>query len=362
MKSIIAVFLCVVSLHLGWAAPFDVSALNEAVKKTYRFEDVAYFYYFARDYDYSDGNFLNLSGKIDFAISDKRVDIDALLDSEENPRSFSIIVTNKFEDIDSQNNKIMVYRGFYAGDTTRTTITLELGKKYASITREFYSRTFYDFFGQYAKSNSGTGSGFAVNSNIIVTNQHVVDGNKYFFASREDLDSLFIDLELVYEDRNLDLAVLKSKKKLNGCAIDRKIYDIGSEVVAYGFPQIKEQGRSLKATKGIISSRKGYKDDVKTYQIDAAIQPGNSGGPLVKGDKVVGVVVSYLRESQNVNYAIKSNFLGAVLDVLKIPNTGKAKPKDCTYTIISIDKKWIEENAKTERNHKKEGNEKNEKE
>ena len=43
------------------------------------------------------------------------------------------------------------------------------------------------------------------------------------------------------------------------------------------------------------------------------------------------------------NYAIKSNFLGAVLDVLKIENNGKAKPKDCTYFIRSVDEKDMEE-------------------
>ena len=116
-------------------------------------------------------------------------------------------------------------------------------------------------------------------------------------------------------------------------------------MIAYGYPQPDYQGLSLKATKGIISSRMGYLDDAKTYQIDAAVQPGNSGGPLSKGDKIVGVVVSRLAVdgSQNVNYAIKSNFLGAILDVLKIQNTGKAKPKDCTYTIISLDKKDLME-------------------
>jgi len=86
----------------------------------------------------------------------------------------------------------------------------------------------------------------------------------------------------------------------------------------------------------------GYQDDVKTYQIDAAVQPGNSGGPLVRKDKIIGIVVSRLEgKSQNVNYAIKSNFLGSVLDVLKINNTGKAKPKECTYTIIKVDAEWL---------------------
>ena len=349
----IVVLLCLCGAQWLWAAPSDAMVFRNTSKKTYHFKDVAYFYYSARDYNYSDGSFLNVSGKIDILITDKKIDFDVFYENEDNPRQSSLIVTNKFEDTDSHNNKIMVYKGYYAEDSTRTTITFELSKKYASITRMYYSKTFYDFFGQYARSNSGTGSGFAINSNIIVTNQHVVNDNDVLYATRDDIDSSFIELELVYEDYALDLAILKSKKKLNACMLDRKIYDIGSEIIVYGFPQIKEQGRSLKATKGIISSRRGYKDDAKGYQIDAAVQPGNSGGPLVKNDKVIGVVVAYLEDSQNVNYAIKSNFLGAILDVLKIQNKGNAKPRDCTYTIISLDKKWIDENLKSRKSEEK---------
>lgn len=349
MKKKIVVLLCLYCAQWLWAVPSDTMVFRNTSKKTYRFKDVAFFYYSARDYSYSDGGFLNLSGKMDVLITDKKIDIDVLYENEDNPRQSSVIITEKFEDTDSHNNKITVYKGYYADDTTRTTVTFELGKKYATITDMYYSKAFFDFFGEYARSNSGTGSGFAINSNIIVTNQHVVNDNKALYAIRDNLDTNFIELELVYEDYALDLAILKSKKKLNACALDRKIYDIGSEIIVYGYPQIKKQGSSLKATKGIISSIRGYKDDAKGYQIDAAIQPGNSGGPLVKGDKVIGVIVAYLEDSQNVNYAIKSNFLGAILDVLKIQNTGKAKPRDCTYTIISLDEKWIDENIKSKR-------------
>ena len=125
--------------------------------RAYHFKDVAYFYYSARDYNYSDGSFLNVSGKIDILITDKKIDFDVFYENEDNPRQSSLIVTNKFEDTDSHNNKIMVYKGYYAEDSTRTTITFELSKKYASITRMYYSKTFYDFFGQYARAEKMKG-------------------------------------------------------------------------------------------------------------------------------------------------------------------------------------------------------------
>ena len=68
-------------------------------------------------------------------------------------------------------------------------------------------------------------------------------------------------------------------------------------------------------------------DDVRLFQISAAVQPGNSGGPLLDGEgQVVGLVVAKLDEiataratgslPQNVNYAMKSSFLLGFLEAL----------------------------------------------
>ena len=347
MKKATAIVLWLLCASCLYAAPITTKTPNtsDVQRRTIHFKDVANRFYSARDLGYTDGGFLNQSGSLEIRISDKRVDMEVLYEGESNPRTLSIAVTNQYVETDSKGNKLSAYKGHFVDDTTRAPIYFKLGQKYATLTRLYYNRLFFDFDGLYAPSYSGTGSGFAVNSNIIVTNEHVVNGNSALFATKDGLDSQYIELDVVYGDAALDLAILKSKTNLKGCSIDRKIYDIGEEVIAYGYPQPDYQGSSLKATKGIISSRMGYRDDAKTYQIDAAVQPGNSGGPLSKGDKIVGVVVSRLAVdgSQNVNYAIKSNFLGAILDVLKIQNTGKAKPKDCTYTIISLDKKDLME-------------------
>ena len=86
----------------------------------------------------------------------------------------------------------------------------------------------------------------------------------------------------------------------------------------------KYQGFSPKVTKGIISGVEGYKGDVREYQIDASIQPGNSGGPLfdVYGH-VVGVLVASLRNGQLVNYAIKKSYIMAFLDNIE----------DCSFSL-----------------------------
>ncbi len=113
---------------------------------------------------------------------------------------------------------------------------------------------------------------------------------------------------------------------------------MGDTVFTLGFPNIGLQGLKPKLTKGEISSLTGIRDDPRYYQISVAVQPGNSGGPLVdeKGE-VVGVVISRLGDAvaleasgmlpQQVNYAVKISHATSLLN--SIPDCGpkqRAKP------------------------------------
>ena len=71
--------------------------------------------------------------------------------------------------------------------------------------------------------------------------------------------------------------------------------DLGEDVLVAGYPYGEIFGDAIKVTKGIVSSNRGMGDDITQFQIDAAAQPGNSGGPIYdqKGNPV-GVVVSKL--------------------------------------------------------------------
>ena len=96
------------------------------------------------------------------------------------------------------------------------------------------------------------------------------------------------------------------------------------DVFVAGFPFGKSLSSSVKITKGIISSLTGLGDNFSNIQIDAAIQPGNSGGPIFdeKGN-VVAVAVAKLdlkkviehfgTIAENTNFGIKANIVSNLL-------------------------------------------------
>ena len=214
-----------------------------------------------------------------------------------------------------------------------------------------------------SRNVKGTGSGFFISeSGYFLTNYHVVQGGHTIELMTENG---ILPAKVVRLDPDIDLALLKVKpdKYTYLPFIESSETRLGTDIFTIGFPMPDLQGFSPKMTRGVISSLKGLRDNDKEYQIDAAIQPGNSGGPLVNNNgEVVGVVVSMLRASyvaetkgtlpQNVNYAIKKkhvmDFLSqvpkcaALVKTSQLPVSGKsADPavvenvqKSCAMVIV----------------------------
>ncbi len=119
---------------------------------------------------------------------------------------------------------------------------------------------------------------------------------------------------------------------------------LGETICTLGFPNTDIQGTELKFTTGEINSLAGIQDDPRHFQISVAVQPGNSGGPLLDASgNVIGLVSARLADiatlkitgslPQNVNYALKSSFITAFLETLpevsaklKSPRPVKARP------------------------------------
>ena len=127
----------------------------------------------------------------------------------------------------------------------------------------------------------------------VVTNHHVIDGcNNVEIINRGKA----ISATVVSFDSNNDLALLKSNfKPLHTFPLRRdNPYNLMDVYVA-GYPFGYDISTPIKITEGIVSSLAGLGNNFSQIQIDAAVQPGNSGGPIIdsKGN-VVGVVVSKL--------------------------------------------------------------------
>ena len=161
---------------------------------------------------------------------------------------------------------------------------------------------------------AASGSGFFISEEgHLITNYHVVEGcdavTTSYFGSE-------IDTKILASDKANDLALLKAD------VIPRSIYAISNQdvkllqdVVVAGYPLGKKVSAALKASTGTVTALAGYADNYSEFQTDAALNQGNSGGPIVdnKGN-VVGVAVAvYGKEAgvESFNFGIKSSVVKA---------------------------------------------------
>ena len=183
------------------------------------------------------------------------------------------------------------------------------------------------FTGQVSQA---AGTGFILSSDgYIATNKHVVANATKIGVILDD-GSTYEDVELIGTDPINDFAIIKIKdiKDLTPIKIgDSKTTNIGQQVVAIGNALgtyqnsvtsgiISGKGRSLTASD---SSRTTYETLSDMIQTDAAINGGNSGGPLVNAaGEVIGINTAYASQGNNVGFAIPINSVkGIMAGVLK---------------------------------------------
>ena len=172
------------------------------------------------------------------------------------------------------------------------------------------------------KNDRSTGSGFILGKDTVLTNRHVVSGRdpRFLITSPSGAKS---EGEVVYVDRKLDFAIVKSKgiNRSSPLPLCYRSYPFpGQSVVALGSPL----GLAGTVTTGIVSAVRSPQEggDLKgiapnyitLIQTDASISPGNSGGPLLNNrGEVIGVNTwsSARGGAQNINFAI------SIVDILK---------------------------------------------
>lgn len=197
-----------------------------------------------------------------------------------------------------------------------------LPDKFRNLPEDSPLREFFDDEGGEGRTTtSALGSGFVIDpSGVIVTNNHVIDGAdeiSIVFADGETQDAT-----LVGHDEKTDLAVLKvdSPHPLPSVRFgDSDDLRVGDWVMAIGNPF----GLGGSVTSGIVSAlhraiyTRGYTDFIQT---DAAINKGNSGGPLfdMQG-RVIGIntaIISPSGDTVGIGFALPSSTAKAVVDDL----------------------------------------------
>jgi S1-C subfamily serine protease len=176
------------------------------------------------------------------------------------------------------------------------------------------------------KTYNQTGTGFVISANgHVVTNQHVIGGCIDDIKGNLSGEPQVL-LRLVSSDETNDLALLQASTPFKAIAtIREKPIHPGDSVVAIGFPLHGLLTSDFTVTTGIVSSLSGILNDTRYLQISAAVQQGNSGGPLLdSAGVVVGMVAAKLNAlkfakatgdlPENVNFAIKTGALRDFLD------------------------------------------------
>lgn len=182
------------------------------------------------------------------------------------------------------------------------------------------------------KKGPASGSAFFVNNNgYLITNYHVISScnknSKIMYNNKE------YAAKIIAKDKYLDLALLKADlKNDNYLYVTNRQPNKLNRIIAAGYPFGKFLSDDLKFTSGIISSIKGLDDDTTRIQIDAALNPGNSGGPVVyeTSGELAGVAVSILRKdvTEGVNFAIKSAHVKVFLESNQVEPGPKLRASD----------------------------------
>lgn len=186
----------------------------------------------------------------------------------------------------------------------------------ASISVESVSRgLFFDF------TDEGAGTGMIISADgYIVTNNHVIQSAEQIMVNLPNGESY--PARVIGVDRITDLAVIKIEAE--GLPTmkfgDSDQIDVGDWVVALGNALALKGGPSV--TLGIISARgrtvtTDRGDLYDMIQTDAAINDGNSGGPLINLDgEVIGINTAILRQAQGIGFAISSSVASPIIESL----------------------------------------------
>ncbi len=181
----------------------------------------------------------------------------------------------------------------------------------ASVVKVHVTRKTPDFARPWTKmtGRKTSGSGAIIDGKRLLTNWHVVEYASQIFVQFDQSSDKF-PARVVNAAPGMDLALLEMEEADDlgdrpPLPISNALPAIRSTVNAYGYPM---GGEDMSVTEGIVSRIDFTQYDLDSLgvriQVDAALNPGNSGGPAVIGGEIVGLVFSKINQADNIGYLI----------------------------------------------------------
>ncbi len=186
-----------------------------------------------------------------------------------------------------------------------------------------FVETYRNVIIQIATPNS-TGTGFYLrDQGLIVTNHHVVEGNREVVIEGAKFGKQLVRVR--YADQKYDLAFLEGPHHVEDLPEVRlgtgKTLRERDPITAIGHPF----GLKFSVKSGIVSNTREIMNGIPYLHIDAALNPGNSGGPLVDDDgEIVGVNTFVMRNGDNTGFSLPVVYLQDSLDSFALAHSDNA--------------------------------------
>ncbi len=173
-----------------------------------------------------------------------------------------------------------------------------------------------------SSTRSSTGSGAIIEGGYILTNAHVVANQSFLEVQRYGQRKRYI-AKVFAVSHQADLALLKVEKSEFFSGVSPLAFgtlpEVEQKIVVYGYPM---GGNTLSATIGVVSrvEHHTYAHSGEAFlaiQVDAAVNPGNSGGPALSNGKIVGVVMQVISKSQNIGYLVPVSMVQHFIEDMK---------------------------------------------
>ena len=166
------------------------------------------------------------------------------------------------------------------------------------------------------RTDVAQGTGFILTSDgYVVTNAHVLSGADYAEAILSNKNTE--ELSLIGYNITMDIALLKLDGNYDYLELrDSEELKVGEKVIAIGNPL----GLSFSVSEGIISAidREGSNGYPAYIQTDAALNPGNSGGPLIGTDGKVLGINNFKARGESLGFALESNYIKDSIDEIAL--------------------------------------------